>query len=184
MGQFNKYYQARWVSALKNVCRFSREEFLILADSEKQAAKKSRLQRKHILSAFVVAAKRQKSLFKISLCRFCSYSLETRRKLALKSLWRFLPFYTPSAVKDNRAISSIKGLLELCAVQLLWGEEWGTASVILCCCNKTPSYCGRYRINKLKSPMTGALVTQPLKEKNTHTCTDWITYPNLALVRF
>lgn len=43
----------------------------------------------------------------------CFYSVETRRKLALKSLWRFLPFYTPSAVKDNRQgyLHRIKGLL-------------------------------------------------------------------------
>lgn len=44
-----------------------------------------------VLSAFVVAAKHQKFLFKFPFV-VCFYSLETRRKLALKSLWRFLPF--------------------------------------------------------------------------------------------
>lgn len=50
------------------------------------------------------------------------YGFETRRKLTLKSLWRFLPFYAPAA-KDNRTLVC-KGPLALRAVQLHWGEEW------------------------------------------------------------
>lgn len=66
-----------------------------------------RCKNKQPLIAFVVAAKHQKFLFKFPFVVHF-YSLQMRRKLALKSLWRFLPFYTPSAVKDNRAIPAIK----------------------------------------------------------------------------
>lgn len=107
-------------------CPFSREEFLISSDLEKQAVKERERgysTNRTVLSAFVVAAKHLKFLSKFPFV-VCFYSPETRRKLALKSLWRFLPFYTPSAVKDNRAISSIKACLSFVQCSSLWGEEW------------------------------------------------------------
>lgn len=77
-------------------CHFGQEELLIAPDFEKQAVIKRKGEKEYstnttIFSAFVVAAKHPKFLFKFPFV-VCFYSPETRRKLALKSLWRFLPF--------------------------------------------------------------------------------------------
>lgn len=85
-------------------CPFSQEEFLIWSDVEKQAVteierggtdRKTRAQTELFSVDFVLflvdAAKHPKLLFKFPFV-VCFYSLEMRRKLALESPWRFLPF--------------------------------------------------------------------------------------------
>lgn len=65
--------------------------YLGKTSSEKDSEEKTIVQKKTAWSAFIVAAKHLKFLFKFPFV-VCFYSLETRRKLALKSLWRFLLF--------------------------------------------------------------------------------------------
>lgn len=59
-----------------------------------------------------------------------------------------------------------KGLLELCAVQLLWGKEWDRPRWYFVVAIKL-SYCSRYRINRLKSPMSGGGCSSQGKETHT-----------------
>lgn len=73
-------------------------------------------------------------------------------------------------MKDNRAISSIKGLVELCAVQLLWGKEWeGPLWYFVVAIKLSLIAADTISINwNLPWP---AVVTQPMKTPipNTHT---------------
>lgn len=48
----------------------------------------------------------------------CFYSLGTRRKLALMSLWRFLPFLRSFCSEGQQSYLFSKGLLELCVAPL------------------------------------------------------------------
>lgn len=63
-----------------------------------------------------------------------------------------------------------KGLVELCAAQLLWGKQWGGPPSYFVVAIKL-SYCCRYRINKLKILPWLVLLTQPEKTStpDTHT---------------
>lgn len=136
------------------ICLFSQEETLISSDLEKQAVADwdgDRLQykQKTVLGAFVIAVKHQKFSSKFPFVT-CFYSLETRRKLALKSLWRFLPSLRSYSSERQQEYLCCKGLFKHRAVQLLWGEEWdgpvwcSVLAIKLSCCSRC--------ISKKKSP--------------------------------
>lgn len=68
-----------------------------------------------------------------------------------------------------------KGLVERCAVQLLWGKQWEGPLWYFVVAIKL-SYCSRYRINKLNSPMTGGAYSTQENKHTKHTHTDLHTH--------
>lgn len=135
-------------------CPFSQEEFLISCDLEKQAVKKrERLQCKHnwFWSGFVVTVKRFKKSCWNSPLLYVSIVLRRGGNWPLRACGDPCFLHSFSCERQQSHLF-YEGLLELCAVQLLWGIEWEWPLWYFVVAIKLFSYCSRYRINKLKSP--------------------------------